>query len=93
MLVYDEQNVGKRAYVSIIPYHEQNAVANWARHYANSLMLTFFLNNGTTAEKLQAQKEFVVCERKMKFWEHHANFDKNEAVKVAESTKKKWRAR
>jgi hypothetical protein len=51
------------------------------------------LNNGSTAEKLQAQKEFVVCERKMKFWEHHANFDKNEAVKVAESTKKKWRVR
>jgi len=93
MLVYDEQTVGKRAYAPIIPYHEQNAVANWARHYANSLMLNFFLNHGSTAEKLQAQKEFSVCERKMKFWECHANFDKAAAVKVAEAAKKNWRAK
>jgi hypothetical protein len=90
MLVYDEQTV-KRPYKPVVPYEDQDAVHYWGKHFANSLLLKFFLSSGTTAEKIQAQKELEMCERKMKFWEHHINFDKGVALKVAERLKKDWR--
>lgn len=90
MLVYEENVVGNRGFKSIIPYEDQDALGFWEKHYANSLLLKFFLTQGTTQEKLQAQKEMAICERKMKHWEHHRNFDHAEAIKIAERQKKVW---
>lgn len=44
-------------------------------HYANFLYLDFILNNGDYQERQQARKELVICERKMKFWERHPDFN------------------
>mgnify|MGYP006271413301 CR=1 FL=1 len=89
MLIYDENPVGQK-FRSLVPYHEQNAMNPWRRHYSNSLMLKFFLMNGSTREKIQAQKELTICERKMKHWESHVNFDKKKSVEIAEDLKKNW---
>lgn len=93
MLVYDDQGVNKRSFKPLMPYEDQDALGYWEKHYANSLMLKFFLTHGSTFEKLQAQKEMEICERKMKFWEHHVNFDRAAAVKIAERQKKAWENR
>jgi hypothetical protein len=61
MLVYDEQTV-KRPYRPNDRYEDQDAVGYWGKHFANGLLLKFFLINGTTLEKIQAQKELEICE-------------------------------
>jgi hypothetical protein len=90
MLVYEENVVGNRGFKFAVSYEDQDALGYWEKHYANSLILKFFLKNGSTQEKLQAQKEMEICERKMKHWEQHRNFDSAKAVKIAERQKKVW---
>lgn len=44
-------------------------------HYSNFLYLDFILNHGTYQECQQARKELTICERKMRFWEKHPDFN------------------
>jgi len=75
-----------------IPYHKQNAVASYLRHYDNYLYLQFILmQSDKMMEKVQASKELGICERKMKHWEHHANYDQAVALAGIEELKRKWK--
>jgi hypothetical protein len=63
----------------------------YAEHYSNSLMLAFFLQHWTALEKMQASKELIVCERKMKYWQHHSDFSDKKADADRAEIKSNWR--
>lgn len=67
-------------------YENQNAVRNYLTHYGNYLYLNFIMKHPETSylEKTQASKELEICERKMKHWERHPNFNIKE-VEVGKS--------
>jgi hypothetical protein len=69
---------------------DQDALRHWSTHFSNSLQLQFFLKNGTTQEKLQAQRELGICERKQQYWRQHPGWDPREAAKIAENLRAQW---
>ena len=74
-----------------ISYYKINANKSYLKHYENSLLLQFMLNNGDMNERRQASKELAICERKMSRMEKHANFDWNVVLPEVEKLKKLWR--
>lgn len=74
-----------------ISYHQINANKSYLKHYENSLLLQFMLNNGTQDERRQASKELAICDRKMSRMEKHANFDWQYVLPEIEKLKKLWR--
>jgi hypothetical protein len=87
--IYDDNSV-RTAFSSSVSYNDINAVAKWARHFANSMQLKFFMQHGTTQEKLQAQHELAICERKMTYWQRHPNYSVQAAAQQATEIKKQW---
>ena len=61
-------------------------------HYSNFLYLDFILNNGTYQERQQARKELTICERKMKFWERHPDFNKETVRMEKEKLHLAWKS-
>jgi len=92
MLIYDETPLpGKNK--GAIPIADLDATKLYLGHFENSLMLKFFLANGTTKEKADASRELVICERKMKFWERQQNFDQAKATEGTNLLKLNWSKR
>jgi len=89
MLCYDEVSV-RTAFRSTVPYANLNANKNWETHYANSLMLKFYILKGSAQEKMQASSELAVCDRKLKYWAQHPNFCARTAEQAAQNLKKTW---
>lgn len=67
-----------------------NGTKAYLRHYDNLLFLDFMAKNGTRVERHQAEKEMVICRRKLKFWENHPNYNHEEALKGISLAKKQW---
>lgn len=67
-----------------------DATKKYLEHYSNSLILSLYLKDGTRIEKQQASTELAICERKMKYWERHENFDKFRMIKGCDDLKKQW---
>lgn len=65
---------GPRAQTAVNVWN-MNATKAYLRHFENFLFLDFILNNGDYNERQQARKELTICERKMRFWEKHPNFE------------------
>lgn len=40
----------------------------YIRHYANWLELTFIARKTEGADRFQAEKELIICERKLEYW-------------------------
>jgi hypothetical protein len=89
MLCYDDVSV-RSSFRSTVPYANLNANRNWETHYANSLILKFYILKGSTLEKMQASAELDVCNRKMKYWSQHPNFCIQAAAQTALKLKKDW---
>ncbi len=87
-LVYDESTRGAPVNLRI---SEMDGTKQYLKHFENKLYLTFIASSGTQGEKWQAEKELVICERKMKFWEKHPNFTKERAQAGMEKAIKSWR--
>lgn len=87
--IYDDNSV-RTAFSSRVSYDDIDAVSKWATHFANSMQLKFFMQHGNTQEKLQAQHELAICERKMTYWQRHPNYSAAAAAQRAESIKKMW---
>ena len=91
MFFYNDSGKGEKGYLP--PYHKQNASKYYLNHYRNWMFLRFILYNtrSTPAEKRQANKEMVICDRKLEHWKKHVNFD----MKVVEEGKceinRQWR--
>jgi hypothetical protein len=63
----------KQDFTTPVDFRAMNATAAYLRHYDNTLTLKFFHLNGTRVEKVQADKELAIAERKMRFWEFARN--------------------
>lgn len=87
-LIYEE---GRAEQFGGVDLSRVNATKVYLGHYSNQLYLHFMQNNGTREEKRQADKELIICERKMKYWEKHHNFDSALAVAGMAKAKKEWR--
>jgi hypothetical protein len=67
-----------------------NAVKGYLRHYDNLLFLTFMSQKGTFQEKAQALKELPICERKLKWWQNHPNYERDAVLRGIEALKRAW---
>lgn len=75
-----------------IPYHNQNATAQALKHYDNLLFLTRIAQEPKDfSEKMQAEKELVICQRKIDHWRKHQNFSSEEFNAGCIERKKLWK--
>lgn len=91
-LVYGDE--GPRGSFSGTPIHLWSSAAvmkSWQTHVANRYYLKFLYMRGSLGEKAQASKELAVCDRKIAFWERHAEFDKKLAGEVNAKLKAQWK--
>lgn len=87
-LCYDDQP--QRRSKGGPPLDAIDPIKGYLTHYANSLYLQFMLLHGTMLEKHQASKELTICERKMKWHEHHPSFDWPLVLLGIDKLKKQW---
>jgi hypothetical protein len=87
-LIYSEEPQNVRSDISI---DKMDGTKAYLRHYDNKLYLAFIAKNGSQTERWQAEKELVICERKMRFWEKHPNFVGEAARQGMEQANKAWR--
>jgi hypothetical protein len=91
-LVYNESEARGAFSGKPISQWSQTAVLNaWARHVENHAFLRFMSKKGTFEERMQANKELQICERKIEFWERHSEFDKRQAELILSKVKKNWK--
>lgn len=72
---------------------KMDANKGYMRHYDNLLYLQFIQKEGSFVEKRQATKEIEICKRKLKFWEHHPNYDHDVVRPQVEKKVKEWKGR
>ncbi|TGT90933.1 MULTISPECIES: hypothetical protein [unclassified Mesorhizobium] len=62
-------------------------------HYNNYLFLKFVANNpeSTLSEKLDAEGELLICEKKLEFWEKHPKFVLSAALNQIKTLKSHYR--
>jgi hypothetical protein len=90
MIVYSDEPSSR----SKVPYHLQKATRNYLTHFENYLLLDFMARQSDRkGERDQARKEMVICERKMRYWRSHPNFDQGEAASQSAKMKSMWAAR
>ncbi|MTH61137.1 hypothetical protein [Paracoccus litorisediminis] len=65
-----------------------DAVKSYMTHYQNLLTLTFFADNGTIPEKVQAKQELEICRRKMAYWRRQPHFCQDAANRQIQSLKR-----
>lgn len=76
---------------STVSYHKMNAVKGYLRHYDNLMYLQFIVANSDRAgERQQALKEITICEKKLKWWQQHLNYDHAEAMRGVDKIKRNW---
>lgn len=69
---------------------ELDATHMYMKHFTNLLFLQFMAKNGTLLEKLQSEKEIIICNRKLDFWKKMPNFDKDKCNKLMNKEATKW---
>jgi cell division FtsZ-interacting protein ZapD len=63
----------------------------WKKHLDNYFYLRFlFEHSDDRSERLVANKEMQIAEKKMKYWERMPDFDKEEADAYLQKLKKTW---
>lgn len=73
------------------PYHEQKATEIALRHFDNLLFLIRITQEPKSfVEKMQAEKEITICERKIEHWKRHVNFDAEKYTRGCLEKKKLW---
>lgn len=87
-LIYDTSAQSAGVPISV---SRMNATKAFLRHFENKLILSFFAEKGSQIEKWQAEKELLICERKLRFWEKHPNFEGAVAMKEMGNLKKAWK--
>lgn len=88
MIMYDT-NPGKYEGPKI-DLSKIDATRAWFKHKENEAVLKFFHLNGSRLEKQEAAEELIICERKLRYWEHAPNFDKDEAIRMVAKLNKDW---
>lgn len=68
-----------------------NPIPPYLKHYDNLMYLTFLANKSDDRnERHQAAKELMICNRKLKFWSRHPDWNAKEAGPKIEEIKKRW---
>jgi hypothetical protein len=76
ILVYDEN--APRMMGGFRSLANANATAIYLTHFQNKLYLNFIaMNSDIHEEKAQANKELLICERKLTFWARHPNYEQS----------------
>lgn len=70
---------------------KMNGSARYLDHFSNYLFLMFVAKKGTREERASVEKEILICERKLKFWERHPRYDAEFVQKEKEKLIKQWR--
>lgn len=87
-LIYDDspQPGGFRG-----PPNTSNPNRPYRKHLENYYYLLFMSENGSPAEKHQAQKELLICERKLKWWKAQPAFSIEQAGRDTQELKRQWK--
>ncbi|SOC90063.1 hypothetical protein SAMN05216358_0082 [Rhizobium sp. AN5] len=88
--MYFYSDTAPRAH-SDIDVWKMNGSEAYLRHYSNYLFLNFVAVKGTREERASVEKEILICERKLKFWERHPKFDAAYVQGQKEKLIKQWR--
>lgn len=69
-----------------------NGTKAYIRHYNNKLFLLFVANSPRSSfrEKLQAEMELRMCEKKLAFWHRHPNTDHEQLRRLIEKANRDW---
>ena len=70
-----------------------NSSQAYLRHFDNYLFLNFVAKKGPFQERAAVEKEIIICERKLKFWQRQPNFDEKLVRKETERLIKNWRSK
>ncbi|MGV1754902.1 hypothetical protein [Agrobacterium sp. CG674] len=62
----------------------------YLRHFDNLLVLQFFAKNGSRQERAEIEKEIIICNRKLSFWEKHPNYDAAIVQREKEKMIRQW---
>jgi hypothetical protein len=75
-----------------IPYLKQNATKHYLRHYSNMLILQAMEKAPKDAnEHRRVNKEIQICQKKLDYWQKHANFNHQEATEGCLELKRQWK--
>lgn len=69
---------------------KMNGSKGYLRHFDNFLFLDFVAKKGTREERAAAEKEIIICKRKLAFWERHPNFDPDLVQREKERKIREW---
>jgi hypothetical protein len=91
-IVYCDDRLPGASYAGlpISAWDTARVMKSWRTHVENRAYLSFLYAKGTFSEKQQASIELKICERKMTFWERHAEFDKARSLQICEEVRKAW---
>lgn len=70
---------------------KMNGSKCYLTHFSNYLFLMFVSKRGTRAERASVEKEILICEKKLAFWQRHPRFDAEYVQKEKEKMIKAWR--
>lgn len=75
-----------------VPYDRLDASKHYLTHYGNWRYLNFILMNplATRIEKHQANKEIVICTRKLTWWQKHPNYNQLKVDEGRKAIDKQW---
>ncbi|WLR90927.1 hypothetical protein [Shinella zoogloeoides] len=71
-----------------------NGTKHYLKHYDQCLFLKFVRDSplSSPAEKRQAEKEMVLCEKSLAFWRRHPNYVHEDALRGISELKRNWTA-
>ena len=76
----------------LVPYSKMNATQGYLRHYDNLLYLQFILYNpkSTPADRKQANRELLICDRKLNWWARHPNLNQADVAEGKKMLNARW---
>ncbi|UVK46833.1 hypothetical protein BPNPMPFG_002544 [Mesorhizobium sp. AR07] len=90
-IIYD----GKSTRGNYTPINLDNAdgTRGFLSHFNNYLFLKFVANNpeSTLNERIDAENEMILCEKKLEFWERHPRFVLSAAIRQISILKSHYR--
>lgn len=74
-----------------VPFHKWRATDNYVKHHDNLMILRAISKSPKDIhEKLQAEKEIKIAEKKKDYWRRHPNYNHEEATRREAEINKQW---
>lgn len=89
-IIYNENE--PRNFSGGVNIYAMNPHKPFEKHLRNWFYLDFIAKNSDDfKEKGQAEKELVICQRKIDYWKKHPNFERSEEERITNLVKKEWK--